>query len=333
MPSKTDTEQPKAPQKEIIYVQAPYPPYEEEDEINLLDLWNILWQGKWFVILFSFICTSIAVYVTLFVLPETYKSTAVLQPTDSDSSNRLSGLAASLPIPINIPGGSDKSQNIMAFLNSRTLKQRLIKKYNLLPRLYKNMWNPATESWQVETPQEIPTVVKALQSGIMSNILQTNQDQQTGLITVGWVDEDPAFAKEMVENVIEETHYFLENEYETDAQREREFVEKQLAKASKELQYWERQVPTKDLTLSEIKRELVASQAVYTELRKQLELAKITEAKQVIRFKVLDPPFTPEQRFKPKRSMICALTMIASGFFAVFLIFFRQFIVNQQKNK
>jgi uncharacterized protein involved in exopolysaccharide biosynthesis len=72
---------------------------------------------------------------------------------------------------------------------------------------------------------------------------------------------------------------------------------------------------------------------VYTELRKQLELAKITEAKELISFKVLDPPFVPENRSSPARTKICLLTIIASGMFSVFLVFAYNFIANARKNK
>ena len=44
MPKTPDTEQTTTPQKEIVYVQAPYPYPPEEDEINLLDLWRVIWR-------------------------------------------------------------------------------------------------------------------------------------------------------------------------------------------------------------------------------------------------------------------------------------------------
>lgn len=123
----------------------------------------------------------------------------------------------------------------------------------------------------------------------------------------------------------------MENGYETDAERERQFVAKQLAKAKQELAYWEKQVPSNNLTKAEIQREHMAAQTLYTELRKQLELAKISEAKEVVRFKVLDEPFVPEQRHEPKRSLVCALTLVASGMAAIFLVFLWQFIKNARE--
>ena len=95
--------------KEVIYV----PAYTgmmpgEEDEIDLLQLWRVVWNAKVFILGFTIAATLAAVFVTLYVLPVTYKSETVLLPTESDSGGTLgalAGLAGSLPIPINLPGG------------------------------------------------------------------------------------------------------------------------------------------------------------------------------------------------------------------------------------
>jgi uncharacterized protein involved in exopolysaccharide biosynthesis len=158
-----------------------------------------------------------------------------------------------------------------------------------------------------------------------------SQDSKTELITISWAGEDPALCAQMLERTIDELTFFLENEYISDARREREFVEEQLAKATEELEYWERQVPSEKLTLSKITRERLASQTVYTEMRKQLELAKINEAKELETFKVLDEPFVPEKPDKPKKILIMVLTLVVSFFVSIFWIFFLNFIRNQKK--
>jgi len=318
-------------QKKIIYVPMAQTlegmeGFQNEDEIDLLELWKILWAGKWFVMGFTLACTLVAVYVTLFVLPVIYKSDAVLLPNKSESNTGLSALAANLPI--SLPGKSGETDKVMAFLQSRTLKSRLIEKYDLLPRYYPDIWDSDKNQWMVKEESEKPSLVKALQNDLLKNTFLVNSDDKTGLITVSWVDQDPEFCKKMVNRVISELKFFLENEYETDAERERRFVETQLAKTTQTLEYWERQIPTENLTLTKIRREQLATQTVYTELRKQLEIARITEAKEVINFKILDSSFVPEQRFKPARSRICLLTIIASGMFSVFLVFGYRFIAN-----
>ena len=334
--SKTDSVRaPSSPQKEIIYVQAPYPYSPEEDEINLLELWGVVWRGKWFIMAFTLLCTLIAVYVTLYVLPVTFKSDVVLQPmeTDSNSMSRLSGLKGNLPLPISLPGGGNKSANIIDFLKSRNLQARLIEKYNLLPKFYKDTWDEENKKWIIDNPKQKPTIVKTLQSNLLGGFFSVNQDRKSNLITISWIDEDPTFALKMLERIIAELRFYLENEYETDAQKEREFVEDRLALATKDLEYWEQQVPSKNITLAKIQRERLAAQTVYTELRKQLELAKISEAKEFISFKVLDEPFVPENRHKPKRTRICLMSLLTSGFISVTFLFFLNYIFNLKNHK
>lgn len=317
----------KQPEKEFVYI--PVPQTDQEDEIDLLELWNIMWKGKWFISGFTFVATLIAVYVTLYVLPVTYKSDMVLQPTESTSKSGLSALAASLPINIPLGNSGDKNINIIIFLKSRTIKQRLIEKYNLLPKFYPEIWDSENQKWIIDDPEDKPTVLKGIQK--LEGIYQINKDKITGLISISWVDQNPEFTKTMLLRIVKELEFYFENEHESDAKRQREFVEAQVTKSEKELEYWEKQIPSDKLTFSKIQRELLASQAVYTELRKQLEISKIAEVKEIIRFKVLDQPYIPEKKFKPKRSNICALTLVISGFFSVLLIFLNQFIHKVRK--
>jgi uncharacterized protein involved in exopolysaccharide biosynthesis len=315
------------PEKEFIYV--PVPQMEqmgEDDEIDLLELWNTIWKGKWFIMGFTLLCTLVAVYVTLYVIPVTYKSDVVLQPTETSSPSGLSALAANLPMGFSLGGGGGKNANIVSFLNSRTIKERLIEKYDLLPKLYSEIWDKENKKWMIDDPEDKPTMLKAIIN--LKDRYGINKDEKTALITISWMDEDPEFTKIMLQRIVKEIRYYLENEYESDAKREREFVENQLNKSEKELEYWEKQVPSDKLILSKIQRERLASQTVYTELRKQLELSKISEVKEIINFKILDQPFVPENRFKPKRSLICALTIVTSGFLSIFLLFFQQFVIN-----
>lgn len=314
----TDHHQP--PQEPCRYYPAPY----EEDEIDLLEYWNVIWGAKKFISLFTLGCTILAVIIVL-ILPVTYRSTAVLQPTtpDSGTMGKLSALAGSLPFSLGLPTGDTTGQKLMDFLSSRTLKERLLEKYDLLPYLFADDWDADKKKWKEDDPEDQPSIVKTIQDEVLEDIYAVSSDKKSELITISWVDEDPKFAATMLDRVINELNYYLDFEYETDAQRERVFIEEQLQKAKTELERWEQQVPNVKTSQAAITRELLASQVVYQEMRKQLELAKIQEAKQVISFKVLDNPFVPEIKYKPKRSLICALTLVASGFLAVLIVFFR----------
>ena len=93
------------------------------------------------------------------------------------SMSRLSGLIGNLPLPISLPGGGNKSENIVAFLKSRNLKTRLITKYDLLPRLYKDIWDEDNKKWNVEREEDKPTVVLAIQKDILNDVFMVRSGQ------------------------------------------------------------------------------------------------------------------------------------------------------------
>ena len=321
--------------KEIVYAYPVLPgTMGQEDEINLLDLWRVFWSGKLFIVSFVLICTLIAGVVSFTLLPRLYKSTATLIPVKQEKTplGNLSGLIGNLPLPITLPGQG--ASNIMSFLESRTLKERLISKYDLLPVLYPESWNPETKSWKINDSKKKPTIIKAIQGNALKPFYSVSQDQKTRLITIGWAGRDPAFCALMLERIINELTFFLENEYVSDARREREFIEDQLVTAKEDLEYWERQVPSEKLKLSEITRERLAAQTVYTELRKQYELAKINEAKKLDTFEILDQPYVPEKPYKPNKRKIVALAFVLSFFMAVLATYVQHHIRSLiQKNE
>jgi len=302
-----------------------------DDEIDLIAIWRIFWRWKWFIGGLTLLCTLVAVYWTLYQMPVRYRSMAVLQPTLSASDQ--SGLRASLGqfIPLPASSGGDKTQLIINFLSSRTLKLWMIKKLDLLPRLYPDLWDDEKKAWLPTDPDGIPSITKVIQSNALNKFYSSRNDKKTGLITISYLDGEPEFAAKVVTEVYGELKRYLDQDYISDAKRRRIFIEEQLERSRKEVEYWERRVPGAKHTASEILREQGATLAAYTELRKQSELAKIEEAREVIAFKVLDPPLVPVTRSEPRRAQICGLTLIVSFLLAVSLAFFFEFIGNARR--
>ena len=67
------------------------------DEITLLDLWRVIWQGKYLIVAITGVFTLAAVSYAL-LATEWYRANAVLVPADdqsmSDIGGQLGGLAA-----------------------------------------------------------------------------------------------------------------------------------------------------------------------------------------------------------------------------------------------
>jgi len=318
----------------VVYL--PASSLQQDDEIDLIAIWRTLWRWKWFIVGITLICSILAVYITLYRLPVLYKSEAVLQPTLSqDSLGSFRATLGKLSQFISLPptSGGNKSQLIVNYLQSRTLKSWMIKEFNLLPRFYYNDWDHEKKTWRSEKPEDIPTIIKAIQTKKVDEFYSVKNDDKSGLINLSFVDRDPAFASKVLNGVSKELKRYLDHDYITDAKRNRIFVETQVARAKEEIEYWERQMPDANHSASEILREQQAALAAYTELRAQYELARVEEAAELIAFKVLDEPFIPDKKYKPKRTMICALTFLVSLFLSVLAVFFIEFIRNAGKQE
>lgn len=307
---------------------------QEEGEIDLMKMFWTVWRWKWFIGGFTLLCTLVAVVVTLFILPVIYTSNIVIQPLDTSSlqMSRVMSLANQL-LPATLPQTNDKTQVMMNYLNSRQLEKNIIEKFDLLKRYNKDMWDEKKQKWLTDDPQDMPSLTKMLQRQALKGILFTVRDSDNGLINIAFQDEDPEFAAKVVTWIASELDRYLNEDYMTDAKRNRIFVEKQLENAKNELKYWERKIPAEGLTSNEIAREIQAGVLVYSELKKQFELIKIEEDKQLVAFKILDQPLIPVERSSPERTKICGLTMIISGMFAILLSFILDAFYNNYRQK
>jgi uncharacterized protein involved in exopolysaccharide biosynthesis len=75
-------------------------------------------------------------------------------------------------------------------------------------------------------------------------------------------------------------------------------------------------------------RELKTQEALFEQLSKQYELAKISEARDSSTLQVLDEAVTPIRKSKPKRSLIVILSTVSAFFFSVFLVFIREYLTH-----
>jgi tyrosine-protein kinase Etk/Wzc len=73
-------------------------------------------------------------------------------------------------------------------------------------------------------------------------------------------------------------------------------------------------------------RELKTQEAIYEQLTKQFELAKINEARDSSAIQVLDEAVPPLRKSKPKRSLIVILATVTAFFCSVFLVFIKEYL-------
>jgi len=65
---------------------------------------------------------------------------------------------------------------------------------------------------------------------------------------------------------------------------------------------------------------------IYSLLAKEIEKSTFARAQKYYSFLVLDPPIVPDRKIKPKRALICILSVIVAFFLAVFLAFIKEYV-------
>ena len=120
-----------------------------DNEIDLSEIFDVLWKGKWIIVSLTAFVSVLAVIYSL-LLPNIYESKAVLTPADSSNSisrslQNYAGLAGLAGINLNT--ASDESNSAQAMQKLRSLS---FFENNILP----NIFLPdlmALKSWDLRT--------------------------------------------------------------------------------------------------------------------------------------------------------------------------------------
>lgn len=289
----------------------PHPPYPQseyigDDEINLLDYVIVLLKHKWLIFGIVF-ATGLAALVISLMLPNIYRSEATIIPRQQEKSatssalsalGALSGMAGEM---VGLGGGGDLDK-FEVVLKSRELARRIVEKYKLMPELFEDAWDPLKKKWK-ENPA--PTLQDAYKL-ITKKMLAIARDRKTDVLTIKFDHEDPRFAKIMADHYLTELSESLRKETLKDAAENKRFLQEQLEQTSD---------PLLKVKISEL-------------LAKEIEKETFARAQKYYSFIVLDPPIAPDmdKKVKPKRALICILSVTVAGFFAIFVAFFLEYI-------
>jgi uncharacterized protein involved in exopolysaccharide biosynthesis len=114
-------------------------PIYEEDEIDLYQLWLILKKRVKTILITTAIFVATAIAYIIIAAP-VYKTEATIFPLGGKKSG-VSSLLSSLSISLPIPAHLSSTITVETVLKSRILKERIIKRLNLLPVLFSDLWD------------------------------------------------------------------------------------------------------------------------------------------------------------------------------------------------
>lgn len=296
-----------------------------DDEIDLRELFAVIWQGKWLIIAITALF-AVASVVYAINQPNIYKSEALLAPAEQEGSGGLAGLAgqfgglASLA-GVNLGGGSsNKAQLAIEVLKSRQFTSDFIQKHNILPDLMaaktwdmqtntvvydSEMYDAQNNKWlrEVEAPfKPEPSMQEAFK--VFSKIISASTDKESGMVTVSVEHVSPSVAQQWVSWLIEDINKSMKERDVLEAVKSTDFLTQQLEQ-------------TKIADIRAVLYKLVEEQT------KTIMFAKVRDE---YVFKTIDAALVPEEKFKPKRALIAILGTMLGGMLSVMLVLVRNYM-------
>ena len=300
-----------------------------DDEIDLRELFTVLWRGKLLIVGVTLLFAIGAVVYAL-SLPNIYRSEALLAPATEaggggSALGGLSGLAgmAGISLP---GGGADKTALGLEVMQSRAFIERFIDQHELLvPLMAATGWNVQTgellidadvydvvnQTWLREPKpprQSKPSAQEAY--GKFQKVLAVAEDKKTGFVNLSVEHFSPIVAQQWVTWLVQDVNNVMREQEVSEAERAITYLKGQVANTS-----------------------LTDLQAMFFELiQSQTETIMLAKVREEYLFKTIDPAIVPEQKYGPKRALICVLGTLLGGMLAVLLVLIRHYAFKPEES-
>lgn len=130
-----------------------------------------------------------------------------------------------------VAGGNSYSSQIMAILKSRTLMEKVIIRYDLLPILFQSDWDTSASRWK--NNQSIPNMERAVK--LFSLLTQTTEDKKNQTIKVSATTGRPEVSAQIANGLLVQLYDEIRDNSFTVQKRNRIFIEAQLERNKADL--------------------------------------------------------------------------------------------------
>ena len=301
----------------------------DDDEIDLRELFYVLLEGKWIIVSLTAFVSIIGVIYSL-LLPNIYESKTMLAPVNSSSGisgalgsySGLAGLAG-----ISIPSGGDEGNSAKAIQKISSLsffQNNILANIHLPDLMAVKSWNAKTNTLIFDESiydtssntwirdfsypqQQIPSAQESFEV-FKTEHLSLSEDKKSGFITLFIKHQSPFVAKQWVELVVNEVNAFYRQKDKLESERAVSYLNQQISMTG----------------LSEIKQ--VLAQLLQEETKK----LTLIEANQYYVFDYIDPPAVMEEKSEPKRALIFILSALLGGMLSILFVLIRHYAIKQK---
>ena len=297
----------------------------QDDEIDLAELWRAIWAGKFTIIIISMIFAVASVFFAL-SKPDIYKASAILAPASSEGgagglgalAGQFGGLASMAGINLG-GGGGDKTGLAIEILKSRSFIEGFITKHDLLvPLMASKIWDRANDTLILdvglydEVNNEWIRKVKAPKTPEPSSweaykrfleLLTISQDEATSMINIDIKFFSPAIAKQWLTWLIQDINEFMRRQDQIEAKSSIDYLKNQL-----------------------VNIKVATMEAVFYQLiEEQTKSMMLTMVKKEYVLRTIDPAQVPDIKDTPKRALIVVLGTMLGGILSVLIVLVRYF--------
>ena len=300
-----------------------------DDEIDLRELFSVLWAGKKLILTITATFALVSVIYSL-ALPNQYQASTVMAPAQQESGGlagalgQLGGLASLAGISIGESEGNE-AQMAQEIMRSRSFVEAFIKNNSLEVEVF------AADGWDSETNElsidddlydlDSNTWVRNPPSGkpvqpsgweLYEEFLDrytVTQDKKTGMITVSVEYYSPLYAKEWAEKLVDAINAHMQS--------------RKLQQVNRNIQYLEAQI---EKTAIADMREVF-----YTIIEEQMKSKMLAEASPEYVFETVSPAMVPEEKSQPKRALICVLGTLLGSMLSVLWVSIQYYALNKNK--
>ena len=289
-----------------------------DDEIDLRELFGVLWAGKIKIIAITAVFAIASVIYSLSV-PNQYKATALLAPAQSDGGGlsgalgQLGGLASLAGVSLG-GGEGGEAQIAQEIMKSWSYIESFIADNNIAVEVYAaqgwskgsnklqindDVYDTENNQWLVENEAGVvgpPSSWKLFNA--FSKLLTVSEDKKSGLVSVSIEYYSPQIAKQWVDMYVEAVNQFMQ--------------QRQVDKVTKNITYLQEQI--EKTSIAEMQ------EVFYTIIEEQTKNKMLAEASPEYVFVAVSPSMVPEQKSQPKRALICILGTLLGGMLSVLLV-------------
>ena len=290
-----------------------------DDEINLRELFTVLWVGKIKIIAITAMFAIMSVFYALSV-PNQYKASVSLVPAQQQSGGisgalaQLGGIASLAGVSLG-SGDSSESQIAQRIMQSWSFIDDFIKSNNLEIDIFaaegwdrasgklnidEDLYNSGTTQWLVKNEETnkvgMPSSWRLFET--FTEILSVSEDKKTGLVSMSIEYYSPQIAKQWLDMYISAINKHMQ--------------ERQMAKVTRNIEYLEAQIAK--TTIAEMQ------EVFYTIIEEQLKSKMLAEANPDYAFVAVSPSMVPEQKSQPKRALICILGTLLGGMLSILMV-------------